>query len=88
MSANCNTSELLLNLPHLPPVGDLPTESSGREGRGEEPCGLCIYGQIISLFATTGSCHENLSGFGSVRWVQYHMGSASPIMEYICSKWH
>lgn len=53
VSVNCKTNELLLN---LPPVGDLSTESSGYEGR-EEPRGLCFYGQIVSLFATTGSCH-------------------------------
>lgn len=28
---NCNTSEPLFNLPHLPPVGDLSTGSSGCE---------------------------------------------------------
>lgn len=85
VSVNCNTSELLLNLPHLSPVSDLSTESSGCEWQRRRTCGLCFYGQIVSLFATTGSCHKNLCGFGSVRWVQHHMG---PIIEYICSEWH
>lgn len=49
VSVNCNTSELVLNLPHLPLVGNLSTESSRCEGRGEQQCDLCYYEQIVSF---------------------------------------